>query len=94
MRGLGFIDAELNDRDVGVWVDVPQNGPRAVVEAPTVIATHRHRRKQFFDTRSKVEIAGRGILHVIQLARKAAEVVDRPWRGAHGDRCVFDEPVC
>jgi hypothetical protein len=31
----------------------------------------------------------RGVLQLIQLVRKAAEVVDRPWSSAHGNRRVF-----
>ena len=73
---------------------VAQNRPCAVVEAPAAVAAHLHRCKQFLDARSEVGITRRGILHLIQFARKAAEVVDRLRRGAHGDGCVFDVPVC
>src|SRR4029077_10720592 len=91
---LRFINAELNYWNIGLWIDVAQNRPSTVVETPAVVAAHRHRCKQFLDMRSEVGIAGRGVLHLIRLTRKAPEVVDRPRRGAHGDGFVFDVPVC
>jgi len=83
-RRLRFINAELNYWDISLRIDVAQNRPSTVVETPAVVAAHRHRCKQFLDARSEVGITGRGILHPIQFARKAAEVVDRPRRRAHG----------
>src|SRR6185312_318947 len=83
---LSFINAELNHWDVGLWIDMAQDRPSTVVEAPPIVAAHRHRCKQFLDSCSKVEITRRGILHLIQLARKPAKVVERPGSGAHGDR--------
>jgi hypothetical protein len=72
---LCLINAELNHWDIGFWIDVEQNRPGAVVETPTIVASHRRRCKQFLDPRSKVGITWRGVLQLIQLARKASEVV-------------------
>src|SRR5256885_6154871 len=87
---LGFINAQLDNRDISSGIEMEQNRPSTVIEAPPIVAAHWHRREQFLDANGEVRVAGRGILHLIQLARKAAEVVDGSWRGAHGDSCVFD----
>jgi hypothetical protein len=69
---LRLINAELDHWNIGLWIDVEQNRPGAVVETPTIVASHRRRLKQFLDSRSKVGITWRGVLQLIQLARKAA----------------------
>src|SRR5215510_449112 len=92
-RRLRLINAELNNRNVGLWIDVKQDRPGAVVDAPTIVAAHRCRCKQLLNALSKVGITRRGILYLIQLARKAPEVMDRPWRSAHGNGCIFYIPM-
>jgi hypothetical protein len=76
-----------------MWIEVEQNRPGAVVETPTIVASHQRRCKQSLDPRSKVGITWRGVLQLIQLARKAAEVMDRPRSSAYGDGRIFDVPV-
>ena len=92
-RCLSFVNAELNYWNVGLWIDVTQNRPCTVVKSPPVVAAHRNRCKQLLYTGGQVGITGSGVLYPVQLAWKAAEIVDRPWRGAQSDRSVFDIPV-
>jgi hypothetical protein len=68
----------LNHRNIGLWIDVEQNRPAAVVETPTIVASHRRRCKQFLDTCSKVGITWRvagGITALLSIALVPAEVV-------------------
>ncbi len=42
---LGFIDAELYDRDVGFWIHMPEHRPRPVIESPGVVEGYWYRRQ-------------------------------------------------
>ena len=66
--GLGLVDAELDDRNVRFGIDVHEHRPGAVIEAPAAIHRDVHGREQLRDARRKLGGAGRGILHVVQLA--------------------------
>src|SRR5437660_1121873 len=74
LRRLRFIDAQLNDGNVGVRKYVAEHRPCAVIESPLMVSVCSQQRLQ---TRGELQIASRRILHFIQLARKTAEVVDR-----------------
>ncbi|MNC86525.1 hypothetical protein D3C83_21950 [compost metagenome] len=90
-RRLGLVDAELHDRDVGFRIHVLKHRPGAVIEPPAAVERDRRRSEQLRDARSERGRAGRGIFHLVQLGRKAAEVVDGPpartmtgWGGVPG----------
>ena len=57
-RRLCFINGELNHWNVGLWIDVKQDRPGAMVEAPTIVAAHRCRCKQLLNALSKVGVTG------------------------------------
>jgi hypothetical protein len=72
---------------------VAQHGPRAVIEAPALVENDVERREQLPHLACKSGIAWRGILDSEQLARKAAEIVDRAWRGHRRDAELRQVPV-
>jgi hypothetical protein len=47
---LRFIDAELNNRNVGQRVDVPENRPIPVIQAPSIVEPDREGSQQFLNT--------------------------------------------
>src|SRR5512142_2273414 len=73
-----------------MWIDVEQNRPGTVIKTPTIVAAHGRGCKQFLAPGSKVGIAWRGVLQLIQLARKTSEGMDCPRNSAHCDGSIFD----
>jgi hypothetical protein len=64
-----------------------------MIEAPRIVESHRERGEQGLDALGENRISGRWILHLIQLAREPAKVVDGPGRGADGDAGPGHEPM-
>jgi hypothetical protein len=79
-RGLGLVDAELHDGNVGGRIDVLQYRPRAMIESPRMIKFHVKGRKKLLNPARECGIARSGIFDLIESRRKPAEIMDR--RGA------------
>jgi hypothetical protein len=75
-RGPCLIDAQLHDRNLGVRKHMAQHRPGAVVEPPGLIGEDVQRREQLLHACGQGRISGRGITHLKQLARKAAEIMN------------------
>jgi hypothetical protein len=94
LGGLRLVYAELHDGNVSVGEDVAENRPSAVVESPTLVQADLGGREQIAYARRERGVSGRGILHLVKLAREAAEVV----YGARGIGCGRERagqiPVC
>ena len=84
--GLAAIDAELDDRHVGVRIHRPQHAPGAMVQAARRVLDHDIGRQELADPRRQGRIAGRAVLDVEQRLREAAEIVDRLRRRPGADR--------
>ncbi len=91
--GLGRVDAELHDRDIGLGIDVQEHRPGAVIQSPGSVRRHRQRRQHVLNATRQGGRAGRGILDLIQLRREAAEVVDGLRRGCNRDGRAGPVPV-
>ena len=63
-------------------IDVTEHGPGSVVETPGVVQSHRQGREQFLHATSKAGIAGRGVLHSIQLPWESAKIMNGSRRSA------------
>src|SRR6185437_13784086 len=92
-RGLRLIDAQLNHRHIRIGIHMAKHGPCAMIETPGGIERHRKRRQRFLDAARQPRGTWGGILHVIELARKAAEVVDGSRRIAGRYTRSGHEPV-
>ena len=92
-RRLGFVNAELDDRNISSRVHVAQHGPRAMVEAPPFVQPYGQWRKELLNTNGKVRVARCWILHLIQFSRKPAEIVDCPRRRVDCYGGVLNVPV-
>ena len=93
-RRLGAVYAELDDRNVGLRIDVAQHRPGAVIEAPfAFIGYDVHRREQFADARGEDGVARCRVLHVKQRLWKAAEVMDGLGARHRRDRGAAGVPV-
>src|SRR6185437_4842216 len=75
-RGLRLIDAQLNHRHIRIGIHMPKHRPCAMIETPCGIERHGKWRQRFLDAARQPRGTSGGILHVIELARKPAEVVD------------------
>ena len=80
---LGFVDAQLHDRDVGLRKGMHEYGPGSVVQPPALVQLDRCRIQQLGDALRQLGRARRRVLDAIQLARKAAEIMNRS-RALHG----------
>ena len=69
------VDGELDDGDVGLWEDVDEDAPRAVVDAPAVVDFDVCA-EQVRDVAREVCAAGRLVLEFVELRREAVHVVD------------------
>src|SRR5690348_7166210 len=69
--GLCFVDTKLHHRYIGMRKDVAQHGPRAVIEPPGKVGAYFQRSDQRPQPTEERGFAGRGILHLEQLAREA-----------------------
>ena len=78
MRRARLVDAELYDRYIGFRKNMAEHRPRPVIETPAVVELDVERRQQLLHLACERRVAGRGILDGEQLARKAAEIVNRP----------------
>lgn len=82
------VDGELDDGDVGLWEDVDEDAPRAVVDAPAVVDFDVCA-EQVRDVAREVCAAGRLVLEGVELRREAVHVVDLTRRcGALHERAV------
>lgn len=82
------VDGELDDGDVGLWEDVDEDAPRAVVDAPAVVDFDVCA-EQVRDVAREVCAAGRLVLEGVELRREAVHVVDLARRcGALHERAV------
>lgn len=70
----------LNHWYIGVRKDVAEHGPCSMVEPPPHVRADFVRREQSLYPGGKPWIAGRRILNFKQLAREAAEIMNRPRR--------------
>src|SRR6185436_18277428 len=75
-RRLGFVDAQLNDRDVRVRKYMAKHRPGAMIQSPLQVHPHRHWRQQLLNSLRKLWMARRRILDLIKLARESAEIVN------------------
>ena len=80
---LRLVDGELDDGDVGLGEGVAEDGPGPVVEPPVEVEAHAQRGQEALDTAGQIGIPRGRILHRVELAREAAEVVDGA-RTGHG----------
>ena len=69
------VDGELDDGDVGLWEDVDEDAPGAVVDAPAVVDFDVCD-EQVRDVAREVCAAGRLVLEFVELRREAVHVVD------------------
>lgn len=69
------VDGELDDGDVGLWEDVDEDAPGAVVDAPAVVDFDVCA-EQVRDVAREVCAAGRLVLEFVELRREAVHVVD------------------
>jgi ketosteroid isomerase-like protein len=92
--GLGRVDRQLDDGDVGLGEHVGEHRPGAVVEAPAVVVLpDPDRRRDLGHLGGELGRAGGGVLEREQLVGEAVEVVDGP-RALHGrHRGSVDVPV-
>ena len=79
-RGLGLVDAELHDGNIGGGIDMPQHGPCAMIEAPGIVELHVERRQKLLNAAGECGIAGSRVLHLVEFAGEAAEVMNGPRR--------------
>ena len=78
LRRARFVDAQLYDRYVRIRENMAQHGPRAVIQAPARSSRRTSSGASSCCTsRCESGISRRRILDGEQLARKAAEIVDR-----------------
>ena len=68
------VDGELDDGYVGLWEDVDEDAPRAVVDAPAVVDFDVCA-EQVRDVAREVCAAGRLVLEFVELRREAVHVV-------------------
>ena len=92
-RGLGLVDAELHDGNVGSRINVSQHGPCTVIEAPGIIELHGQRRQKLLNPAGECGIARRRVLNLIEFLRKTAEVVNGARRRRDGDARLGHIPV-
>src|SRR5579883_848905 len=94
LRRFGYVQAELHDRDVRVRIQMPQHGPRRMIQTPALV--ERHRRNVGEDVAHaprELRASRRRILYAIQFGRKASEIVDRPRLLGRRHRRTFGFPV-
>src|SRR6185436_8861962 len=75
-RRLGFVDAQLNDRDVGVRKYMAKHRPGAMIQSPLQVHPHRHGRQQLLNPLRELWMARSRILNFIKLAGESAEIVN------------------
>ena len=76
--GERLVDAELDHGNVRLRVEVHEERPGAVIEAPARVHLHRSGAEEIDHARRELRRAGRRVLHLVEGARETAEVVDRP----------------
>ena len=65
-RRLGFVNAQLHDRNIGFREDVTKYGPGSVVETPSLVAVNRDWRKQSPYAIGKLRLTGRRVVDLIE----------------------------
>ena len=61
--------------------------------APGVVECYGHRRQELLHPPGQIRITRSGILHLIKLSGKTAEVMDRPGSRADGDAGSWHKPM-
>lgn len=90
---LRFVNAQLHDGNVSLWINVAEHRPSAMVETPAFVNSHRQRSQQLPNAMRQFQVTGRRILHVVMLSGKTSEVVDGFRPGAHADGGILDVPM-
>ncbi len=90
---MGFVNAQLNDRNVGIWIHVPEHRPGSMIEPPGAVKLHRERLQHFLNSTSKFRIARGWILHLVEFSRKAPEIMNGSRRRADGDASSRYKPM-
>ena len=93
LRRHARIDAELDDRAVGRREQVDQHRPGAMVDAPVGPQRRALLADQLDHAPGERDVARRRVLHFVERARKAAEVVDRLRTFVAGQIRARHEPV-
>ena len=89
-----LVYAQLNGGHIGRGEDVAEHRPGAVIQPPAAIeADFGGGREQLADSPGEFGRAGRWVLHLVQLAREAAEVVDGARRLLRRDKAAGQVPV-
>src|SRR5271157_1977437 len=65
-----------------------------MIEPPRAVKLHRERLQHFLHSTSKFRIARSRVLHLVQLSRKAPEIMNGSWRRADGNASSGNKPMC
>jgi hypothetical protein len=91
---LQGVDRKLDDRQVGLGIEMGEDAPRAVVEPPLVVVEAApDRLHRLGDLLRQLRRTRRGILKGEQLRRETVEIVDRARPLHGGDRRRAEIPV-
>ena len=88
------VNAELNDRHVGLGVHPAQHTPGPVIQAPIRVKRYAFVAKEVPHPLGEVDLARCGVVNLIESPRKAGKVVDGLWRGVSRQQRSVQEPVC
>ena len=84
-RGLRLVDAELDHGHVGIRVDLPEDGPGAMIQSPRIVESHGQGREEFLHAVRKIGISRRRVSHPVEFAGEPSKVMDCAGRGADGN---------
>src|SRR6476659_1062574 len=94
VRGLSFVDTELDHWNFGLRENMAKNRPRSVIKSPClIIQLYIDRSEELFHSTSQSRTARRRIFHGIQLSRKPAKVMNRSRRLHRGNRSSRKIPM-
>ena len=94
LRAFEMIQTQLHHRNIGIRVQMTNHRPCAVIQAPFILVqTDRRAGDELLCRLSQCGAAGRGVLHVKQRLRKAAEIVNGTRFRHGGEPCAARFPV-
>jgi len=75
--GLGFVYAQLHDRNIGLRIGMHEHRPSPVIEPPGVVESDRQGCQQLLDAAGELRVTRRGILvsHHTNLFQHSHEIV-------------------